>query len=80
MDCTKGIISDGNWNFVGCAEEISTICWRNDQTPLSARGFAGEYGYINSWKMPKFLSGSILGLHGECISILDKLLKVTLWV
>ena len=27
----EGIISDGDYNFIGCAEEISAVCWGNDQ-------------------------------------------------
>ena len=42
-ELVKDIISDEDWNSVGRAGEVSTICGRNYQTPLSAVGSAGEY-------------------------------------
>ena len=38
LDCVEEIISDGDWKFIVCTEEVSTVCWGNDQTSLSARG------------------------------------------
>ena len=26
VDCVEEIISDGDWKFIGCAEEVSTVC------------------------------------------------------
>ena len=78
VDCIEEIISDGDWNFIGCTEEVSTVCWGNDQTSLFARGPIGEDDHfklyikdmeVSCWKMPQFLSEGILDLLGN-ISLL----------
>ena len=60
MDYVEDIISDEDWNFVGYAEEVSTICWRNDQTHSSSRGSAGEADIHCSRKLMRFCMGCSL--------------------
>ena len=78
VDCVDEIISDGDTDFIGCTEEVSTVCWGNDQTSLSARGDIREDDHVelsirdievNRWKMPQFLSDGILDIKGN-ISLL----------
>ena len=74
VDCIEEIISDGDWKFIGCTEEVSTIFYGNDQTSLSSRGPIEEDDHVklsirdmevNYWKMPQFLSEGILDLLGN---------------
>ena len=83
VDCIEEIISDGDWKFIGCAEEVSTICWGNDQTSLSVRGPIGDDDQIklsikdmkvNCWKMPESLPVDILDLLRN-ISLLGTILR-----
>ena len=64
IDCIEEIISDGDWKFIGCAKEASTVCWGNDPTSLSASGPIGEDDHVklfirdmevNCRKIPQFL-------------------------
>ena len=83
VEFTEEIISDGGWKFIGYAEEVSTVCWGNDQTSLSTRGPIGDDDQVklsirdmevNCWKMPQFLPEGILDLLGN-ISLLGMSLR-----
>ena len=61
VECIEEIISDEDWKYIGCAEEVSTVFWGNDPTSLSARGPIGEDDHVklfirdmevHYWKMP----------------------------
>ena len=38
VDCIEEIVCDRDWIFIGCGEDVFTVCWGNDPTSLSARG------------------------------------------
>ena len=75
--------SYGGWNFIGYVKEVSTVCWGNDQTFLSARGPNEDDNRVKlsirnmelyCCKMPEFLPVGILDLLRN-ISLLGMILR-----